>query len=205
MFFQRMSEQPSVKVLTEKRDVNDDRRLRALGLLPLLFFIAQGIHYWRSNELGHMLWMCNIGNLLMAVGLFFNQPAMIRAPAIWTIPGLVMWLLLVVRQWGLVFASVLAHVGGFVVGMVALRLVGVNRRAWLYALVWYFVVQFLSRLTTPVDFNVNASQTIYQGWDHTFNAYWKFWAVMSLLVGIVLWFITLSLNKLWPSGLEEGS
>jgi hypothetical protein len=88
-----------MKVLHEKRGVNGDTRFRFLGLLPLLFFIAQGVHYWRINELGHMLWMCNIGNLLLALGLFFNQPVMIRAPAIWTIPGLVMWLLLIVRQW----------------------------------------------------------------------------------------------------------
>jgi hypothetical protein len=136
--------------------------------------------------------MCNIGNLLLALGLFFKQPAMIRVPAIWTIPGLLMWLLLVVQQWGVVFASVLAHVGGLLVAMLALSLVGINRRAWVYALGWYFVVQLVSRLTTPVGFNVNASQKIYPGWDHTFNAYWKFWVVMSLLVGLMLWLITLS-------------
>lgn len=200
-----MREQPIRKIQTEKRAVNGDWRFRALGVLPLLFFIAQGIHYWRSNELGHMLWMCNIGNLLLALGLFFNQPRVIRAPAIWTIPGLVMWLLLVVRQWGVVFASVLAHVGGLVVGLLALRRVGVDRRAWLYALGWYFVVQLAARLTTPVDFNVNASQKIYPGWAQTFNAYWKFWFVMSLLVSVVLWIITLVLHKLWPSGPEAGS
>jgi hypothetical protein len=60
----------------------------------------------------------------------------------------------------------------------------------------------VSRLTTPVDFNVNVSQTMYSGWEHTFDAYWKFWLVLSVLVAMVLWIITLGLNKLWPSGLE---
>ena len=183
--------------------MNNDSRFRALGFLPLLFFIAQGVHYWRTNELGHMLWMCNIGNLLLALGLFFNRPAIIRVAAIWTIPGLVMWLLFVVRQWGVVPASVLAHVGGLIVGLVALRRVGVDRLAWVYSLGWYFIVQLVSRLTTPVDFNVNVSQKIFSNWDLTFNAYWKFWLVLSALVAIVLWILTLLLNKLWPSELKE--
>ncbi len=36
-----------------------------LGFLPLLFFFAQAIYYWRNGSLGNMLWMCNIGNLCM--------------------------------------------------------------------------------------------------------------------------------------------
>jgi hypothetical protein len=103
---------------------------------------------------------------------------------------------------GVVFASVLAHVGGLLVGLVALRRVGVDRYAWVYGLGWYFVVQLTSRFSTRYDFNVNASQKIYPGWDHTFHAYWKFWLVMSLLVAAMLWIITLVLNKLWPSRLE---
>jgi len=202
-----MSEQPPRRTLTEKRGVNGDVRFRALGFLPLLFFLGQGIHYWRISELDHMLWMCNIGNLLLALGLFFKEPRMIRAAAIWTIPGLVAWLLYVVPTWGVVLASVLAHVGGLVVGLAALRRVGVERGAWLYALAWYLVVQLFSRLLTRVDLNVNVSQRMYSGWDRTFNAYWKFWLVLSLLVAMVLWIITSFLNHLWPpastSSLEE--
>jgi hypothetical protein len=44
--------------------------MQLLGLLPLLFFIAQGVHYWLTNELGNMFWMCNLGNLILALGLF---------------------------------------------------------------------------------------------------------------------------------------
>src|ERR1700730_12514656 len=114
-----MQEQPLRKTVTGNPGVTDDSRFRALGVLPLLFFVAQGVHYWRIGELDHMLWMCNIGNLLLALGLFFKEPRMIRAAAIWTIPGLVAWLIYVVPTWGVVLASVLAHVGGLVVGLVA--------------------------------------------------------------------------------------
>src|ERR1700682_174526 len=190
-----MREQPLKKNLSRNSSVTDESRFRALGFLPLLFFMAQGVHYWRINQLGHMLWMCNIGNLLLALGLFFKGPRMIRVAAIWTIPGLVVWLLYVVPKWGVVLASVLAHVGGLIVALVALRRVGIERGAWLYALGWYFVVQLFSRLITGVDLNVNVSQRMYSGWDRTFNAYWKFWLVLSLLVALVLWIITSLLNK----------
>ena len=38
-------------------------QFQLLVAAPLIFFLAQAIHYWQINELGHTLWMCNIGNL----------------------------------------------------------------------------------------------------------------------------------------------
>jgi hypothetical protein len=194
-----------MKNSAEKSGNNRAGWFRALGLLPLLFFTAQAVHYWRINQLGHMLWMCNIGNLLLAIGLLINRPVVIRVAAIWTLPGVVLWLVYVVPTWGVVFASVLAHVGGSMVGLLALRRVGVDRQTFLYTLGWYFIVQLASRLTTPADLNVNVSQRVFSGWDQSFNAYWKFWSVMSLLVAMTLWIITFLLNKLWPADLKPPS
>jgi hypothetical protein len=169
-----------------------------LGFLPLAFFLAQAVHYWRINELGHMLWMCNIGNLVLAVGLFLNQAILIRIAVLWMIPGLVVWLLYVVLAWGVFLSSTLAHVGGIIVGMLALQKVRVDRAAWLYALLWYLAVQLLSRLITPVEMNVNVSQRIYDGWQQTFTAYWQFWLVLTLGTAAVLWILGSILYKLWP-------
>src|SRR4030095_15359618 len=77
---------------TIERELSPEARtthnLRLLGFFPLFFFLAQAIHYWRISELGHMLWMCNIGNLLLAIGLFLNRPLLTRVAVIWLIPGL---------------------------------------------------------------------------------------------------------------------
>lgn len=178
-------------------------RLRLLGFLPLAFFLAQAVHYWRINELGHMLWMCNIGNLVLAIGLFLNQAILIRIAVLWMIPGLVVWLLYVVLAWGVFLSSTLAHVGGIIVGMLALQRVRVDRAAWLYALLWYLAVQLLSRLITPVEMNVNVSQRIYDGWQQTFTAYWKFWLILTLGTAVVLWILGSILHKLWPAGPSE--
>jgi hypothetical protein len=185
---------------------------RILGILPLAFFCAQAIHYWQINELGHMLWMCNIGNLLLAIGLFTDEPRIIRVAVIWMLPGVVVWLLFVVPTWGMllsggfspvqlfgVFSSTLAHVGGFSVGIAILHKVRMDGRAWLHAFIWYFVVQLLSRLVTPAAMNVNLSHRIQDGWETRFSSYWKFWLVLTLMVGLCLWVLGFLLKKIWPA------
>jgi hypothetical protein len=188
------------------------RQLRLLGFLPLGFFTAQAIHYWQINELGHMLWMCNIGNLLLALGLFFEATILIRVAVIWMVPGVAVWFAYVVPTWGMllhgrfsytelfgVLSSTLAHLGGFAVGIVVLRKIGMDGRAWLYAFSWYFIVQLLSRLVTPAAMNVNLSHRIQPGWEQTFSTYWRFWFVLTLLVGACLWILEVLLKRIWPA------
>jgi hypothetical protein len=177
----------------------DRLTFRILGLLPLAFFIAQGVHYWRINELGHMLWMCNIGNLILALGLFLERPALIRVAALWMIPGLVVWFVYVVLAWGVFLTSTMAHVGGLVVAMFALKRIGMDQLSWLYALLWYLGIQVLSRFFTPRELNVNVAHTIEGGWQQTFSSYWTFWLVLTLSTAVVLWAIGLMLRLLWPA------
>jgi len=188
------------------------KQFRLLGLLPLLFFLAQASHYWQINQLGHMLWMCNIGNLLLALGIFFEQALLIRIAVIWSLPGLVVWGLYVVPTWGMlvtgrmslsefygVVTSTLAHVGGLSVGILVLRKVKMDASAWAYAFLWYCIIQGASRLLTPAALNVNLSQRIQDGWETTFSSYWKFWLVLSALVAVCLWLLGFLLKRLWPA------
>jgi hypothetical protein len=189
-----------------------------MGILPLAFFSAQAIHYWNINQLGHMLWMCNIGNLLLAVGLFYGEAVLIRVAVIWMLPGLVVWALYVVPTWGMlltgqlsfgqlfgVLSSTLAHFGGVSVGMLALQKVRMDAKAWWYAIIWYFVVQLLSRLLTPASMNVNLAHRIQYGWEQRFSSYWKFWLLLTLMVGLCLWLLGLMLKALWPASAESRS
>jgi hypothetical protein len=178
-------------------------QFRALGILPVVFFLLQGIHYWRIGELGHTLWMCNIGNLVLAIGLFINNATLIRISVMWMVPGLVVWFIYVVLAWGVLFSSTLAHVGGTVVGMIALRRVGMDRQAWLYGLLWYFVVQLFSRWLTPANLNVNVAHAIDERWRGSFNSYWKFWMVLTSLVAVCLWLLGLLLARIFPVGVQQ--
>jgi hypothetical protein len=176
----------------------NDLAFRLLGFLPLVFFLAQAIHYWRISELGNMLWMCNIGNLVLAIGLFLKRPLLVRVAVIWMVPGLLVWFVYVVLAWGIFLSSTLAHVGGFVVGVVALQRVRMDRVSWLYALGWYFMVQLFSRLFTAAALNVNVAHAVDPGWQQTFNAYWKFWVVLLLVAIALLGGLNLIFYKLWP-------
>jgi hypothetical protein len=179
--------------------------MRLLGLLPLIFFFAQAEHYWRINQLGHMLWMCNLGNLLLAVGLFLKKARVVRLAAIWTIPGLLVWFVYVVLTWGVFLTSTLAHVGGLVIAMIALSKYGMDRTAWRWALGWYLVVQLLSRFVTPPDLNVNLAHAIQPGWESAFGSYWTFWITLTLTAVVLLWLSGLLLWKIWPAtGVSRG-
>ncbi|MGI8919734.1 MAG: hypothetical protein ACR2H6_14165 [Pyrinomonadaceae bacterium] len=179
-------------------DQQNDHHFRLLGFLPLIFFFAQAFHYWRINELGNMIWMCNIGNLLLAFGLFLQRPLLVRVAVLWMMPGLIVWFIYVVLAWGIFLSSTLAHVGGFAVGMFALWRVRMDRVSWLYALAWYFIVQLVSRLFTRAALNVNVAHAVDPAWQQSFNSYWKFWLMLLLIAIALLGAQNLFLYKLWP-------
>jgi hypothetical protein len=176
-----------------------DERFRLMGLLPLTFFLAQGIHYWRVGGMGNLLWMCNVGDLLLAIGILLSQRELIRAAAIWTIPGLVIWIRYVLFEYDFVISSALAHVGGIIVALIVLRRVRMDRIAWVYAFVWYLFMQMVSGLTTDPRLNVNVARRIQTGWEASFSSYWKFWIVLTVLVGFCLWGLGRVLSWIWPA------
>jgi hypothetical protein len=130
----------------------------------------------------------------------------------WMVPGLIVWCVYVVPTWGMlltgtydltqflgVISSSLAHLGGLSVGLIVLRQIGMDGRAWLYAFIWYFVMQLFSRLVTPPAMNVNLSHRIQEGFEGTFNAYWQFWLVLTLVVGLSAWLLGFLFQRVWPS------
>lgn len=180
-------------------NVSPRTRLRLAGLLPLFFFLAQAVHYWRINELGHLLWMCNICNLLLAMGLFLENRIVVRLAAIWMVPGLVVWFVYVVLPWGLFLTSILAHVGGLVVTMFVLSKYRMDRTAWLWALGWYLMIQLLSRFVTPPNLNVNLAHSMQPGMERTFGSYWFFWLTLTVVAAATLWLSGLLLERVFST------
>ena len=170
-----------------------------MGLLPLAFFLIQTIHYWRYGGLGNLMWMCNVGNVLLGIGLLLAHRELIRAAAIWTIPGLAIWIRYVLLASGFYFSTTLAHVGGITIGLIALRRVRMDRLAWIYAFAWYLVIQAGARLLTASDLNVNLAHAIQPGWEKLFGSYWKFWIAMAAVVAPGLWVIGKILFFIWPT------
>src|ERR1700752_1798434 len=184
-------------------NISPRTKLRLLGIFPLIFFLAQAVHYWPINELGNLFWMCNVGNLILAFGLFLEKRRVIRLAAIWTIPGLLIWIVYVVLAWGVFLSSTLAHVGGLAVALIALSQVGMDRTAWRWALGWYLVVQVLSRFLTAPKLNVNLAHAVQPGWDRMFNSYWEFGLVLTGVAVLTLWLSGLLLWSIWPAGMRN--
>lgn len=180
-----------------------ETRYRLLGVLPLIFFAVQAIHYWRFGGLGHLLWICNLGNILLGVGLLLNHREMIRAAAIWTIPGLFLWIIYVLLPSGFYFSTTLAHVGGIIVGMIGLHWVRVDRKAWLYALAWSVLAQLIARVFAPAEFNVNLAHRVQDGFEGAFSSYWKFWIVLMAATAAVLWVLGKAFSLIWPAHVTE--
>ncbi len=178
-------------------------RYRLLGVLPLIFFLVQTVHYSRYGGRGNLLWMCNAGNVLLGVGLLMGHREMIRAAAIWTIPGLGIWIKYVLLASGFYFSTTLAHVGGIAVALIALHRVRMDRVAWLYSFGWYLLTQLAARLFAPPDLNVNVADHVQTGWETTFTSYWKFWIVMSSAVAVLLWVTGLALSLIWPASVTQ--
>ena len=177
---------------------------RTLGVLPLIFFLGQAVHYWHSNELGHMLWMCNIGSLVLALGLFFEKPVLVRLSAIWALPGLIIWFIYVVLPWGVFLTSALDHLGGLAVALIALKRYRMDRTAWRYAFGWYLIVQLISRFVTPAAFNVNLAHSVASGFERTFQSYWSFWLVLTAATAAGLWVSGMMLWIIYrPRAVEE--
>lgn len=184
-------------------NISPRTKLQLLGIFPLIFSFAQAVHYWPINELGNMFWMCNVGNIVLALGLFFEKPVVIRLAAIWMIPGLFVWIIYVVFAWGVFLSSTLAHVGGLAVALIALSQVGMDRTAWRWAFGWYLVVQLLSRFFTSPNLNVNLAHAVQPGWERTFQSYWTFWIVLTAATILILWLSGLLLWTIWPSELPQ--
>jgi len=193
-----MEDQPDKSRSLTVADDHLPTRFRLLGVLPLIFFLTHALYYVRHGGLSHLLWMCNIGNLVLSVGLFFGRPALIRLAVFWLIPGLPLWLWYVVMRGGWLLTSSFAHVGGLIVGLIALARVRVSRWSWLSATAWYLLVQQVCRMFTPAALNVNLAHQIYGGWENVFSSYWQYWLATTAAVGVGMWLMGIILVKLLP-------
>ncbi len=182
------------------------QRFRLLGIAPLLFFLARVIEYAvvaKTPE--HILWSCHVSNLMMAVGLFFAQPWLIRISVFWQILGVPPWAFDMLKSGIVTPVSVFSHLGGFVVAIVAIREVGAKLGSWIPSMIFFLVLQQITRLLTePGPYtNVNVAHFAYGPWKDLFASYWKYWVVNTAILAVTLLIIDFVLLKLFPQRTEK--
>src|SRR5262245_28387486 len=173
-------------------------RFRLLGFLPLLFFTARVVEYIQVGTPSHILWSCHVSNLLLAVGMFMANPFLIRIAAFWLILGLIPWLADMFFTGIIEPVSVFSHLGGFVMAMVAVRRVRMRRWIWVPSMIYFLVLQQVTRFTTLPDANINVAHYAYGPWKDLFGSYWKYWLVDTAILCATLWVIELALLRIFP-------
>lgn len=176
-------------------------RFRLLGVLPLLFFLARVVEYVVvAGTPEQILWSCHISNLLLAIGLFWVKPWLIRVAVFWLILGVPPWVIDMMVSRLVTPISIFSHLGGGVMAIVAIKQVRARGGSWLPSLIYFLVLQQLTRLVTvPGPYtNVNVAHFAYGPWQGLFDNYWKYWVVNTALAAITLWAIDWALTKIFP-------
>jgi hypothetical protein len=177
-------------------------RFRLLGFLPLCFFIARGIEYMivaKTPE--QMLWSCHISNLMLAAGLFMGNPFLIRVAVLWLILGVPPWLIDMVGSHQITAIRIFSHLGGAIVAIIAIRSVGAKRLSWIPSLIYFVILQQITRLlTAPGPYtNVNVAHFAYPPMNDWFASYWTYWVANTSVLALTLFILELVLLRLFPT------
>jgi hypothetical protein len=171
---------------------------RSLGLLPLILFVARFVAYLQLGQPSQMLWMCHLANLILAIGLFLANPMIIRLSVLLLIFGIPPWVVDMFVIKIVTPVSIASHLGGTIVGLLAIAKVRAHSRSWLAALLSFIVVQIISHFVTPPEFNINTAHRVYDIWKDTVSSYWVYWVISTSVIGIALWAIEWVLLRLFP-------
>ncbi|HEV2668529.1 MAG TPA: hypothetical protein VG324_26675 [Blastocatellia bacterium] len=180
-------------------------RFRLLGFLPLCFFLARAVEYMivaKTPE--QMLWSCHISNLMLAAGLFMGAPFLIRVAVFWQILGVPPWILATTMEMAwlkpVTLVSIFSHVGGVIVAIVAIRRVGAKSGSWIPSLIYFVILQQITRLLTdPGPYtNVNVAHFAYGPMKEWFASYWTYWVANTSAVALTLIIIEFILLRLFP-------
>ncbi len=179
-----------------------DKKFRLVGIVPLLIFIYRLAQYISVGTPDWIMYNCHLSTLLLAVAMFAGWRLGIRVAAIWLVIGLPMWLIDAWVFQVLWIASVVSHLGGFLLAIYAIRKIGATGKSWLAALVWFLFWQLVTRYTTAPELNVNIAHTPYESCKIWFSSYWQFWPVSAAVSGLMAWVVEMALVKLYPAKAE---
>ena len=174
------------------------RQFQLIGLLPLLIFLYRLFQYRAEGTPDWIMANCNVTLVMLALGMIAFRELPVRVAAIWLTIGVPMWLIDAWVTQVLWIASIVSHLGGWLLGLFALRHVRITGQSWLPAAGWFFLWQVVTRLTTRPELNVNIAHTPYEftrGW---FSSYWQFWPVCALVVLLLTWMVERALLLRYP-------
>lgn len=173
-------------------------RFRLLGLIPLFFFIVRLVDYVWWGTPSHIWWSCHVANLTLALGMFVGNLRLMRLAILWLILGLPPWVLDMVVTKIVWPSSLLTHLGGALFALFVLAKVRMVRGGWWLALLWFVILQLLSRWLTDPKYNVNAAFHGYGQTKDWFSSYWRYWLANTALAGALLCALEWACARIFP-------
>ncbi|RMG06772.1 MAG: hypothetical protein D6731_25050 [Planctomycetota bacterium] len=144
-----------------------DRSGRSVGLafLAYSFYAAHATYFLWVGRPENLLWGCHLAVLGVGTGLLLRVPLFAGMGMISLLWGVPLWLLDVFTGGEFLPTSVLTHVGGALLGLVALRRLGIPRGTWWVLWATTVGLVFFSRLFSRLHENVNLCWGPPPGWD----------------------------------------
>jgi hypothetical protein len=96
--------------------------------------------------------------------------------------------------------SIFSHLGGFIVAIMAIRRVGAKPGVWIPSLIYFVILQQVTRLLTdPGPYtNVNVAHFAFGPMKDWFASYWTYLAANTSAVALTLIIIEFVLLRLFP-------
>jgi hypothetical protein len=155
-------------------------------------------HHANEGYPDHILWLCNQNNLLLAIGLLAGWRRITQIAILWLIPAFPLWLIECYLYNDFPLSGILAHGGALLLGFLILPVIRMNRYTWIYALIYAFAVQQISRWITLPSLNINVAFRAYSGWEQLFPHYWQFWLFIAIEAALGIFLICYFLSRKFP-------
>ncbi len=169
--------------------------MRWLGSLALACYAVHAGFHGYHGRFADALWGCHVASLLIAAGAFSERPTPVAIGVLWLCFGNPLWILDLSTGGELLPTSVFTHVGGFIIGVLLLKRLGVPRHAWWQAALAFLGLLGVTRLLTPRASNVNLAFAVAPGWERTFPSYPVYLLLMVSAGAVTFFAAELGLRK----------
>lgn len=147
------------------------RRRMALGAAALVLWAMHGGYTMWIGQPENMLWACHLGTLAVGVGLLIGWPTGNGIGVLWLVLGVPLWVIELITHGGCDLTSTLSHLGGFLLGLMGVRIMGLPKGTWWKAVGSLYLLHLASRWATPEQANINLAFRIWTGWEPFFPSH----------------------------------
>jgi hypothetical protein len=168
----------------------------ALGVASVSFYAVHAGQYLVRRQAENALWICHLAALMVGIGVLSGRPNLTAIGTLWLLMGLPLWLYDLGSGGEFVPTSLLTHVGGLIVGLVALKKQGLPEGLWWKAPAASLPVLAVSRLFTPPAANINLVHRAHPGSESLFPSHALYLAALLGVLAAVGTAVPLLLRRL---------